>query len=127
MRLIGPQECPVAVVAEALGYLAEQSSRQCGVCVSGTRALAATLARVADGTATGADREALGRWARTLPGRGACGLLDAAAGLAGTLAANFPALLDAHTADRGTSVPCVNCRTPQPVPDQDRRHPGRRS
>ena len=127
IRLIGPEECPVTVVAEALAYLAEQSSRQCGVCVSGTRALSETLARAARSAATREDREALTRWARLLPGRGACGLLDAAAGLAGTLAANFPALLDAHIGARGTPQSCINCRSPQPVPDQDRQHPGRRS
>ncbi len=127
IRLIGPQECPVTVVAEALAYLAEQSSRQCGVCVSGTRALSETLARAAGGTATGEDRDALTRWSRLLPGRGACGLLDAAAGLAGTLAANFPALLDAHIGDREAPAPCTDVRSPQPVPDKDPRHPGRRS
>ena len=105
IRLIGPEECPVDVVAEALGFLAEQSSRQCGVCVSGTRALSETVARATRGTATRADRDALTRWAQLLPGRGACGLLDAAAGLAGTLAANFPDLLDAHTSALGAPVP----------------------
>ena len=38
----------------------------------------------------------LRRWSQQLPGRGACGLLDAAARIAGSLLAHFPDRIDAH-------------------------------
>ncbi|MER6736877.1 NADH-ubiquinone oxidoreductase-F iron-sulfur binding region domain-containing protein [Streptomyces puniciscabiei] len=91
-----PGDCPVAVAVEAAAYLAAQSARQCGVCVSGTGALARTLAAAARG---GADHDPTGRlrrWSAQLPGRGACGLLDAAARVVATLLAHFPDRIDAH-------------------------------
>jgi len=116
IRLLGPNECPVAVVADALGHLAAESSRQCGVCVSGTRALADTLARLVRGAGTHADLSALERWADALPGRGACGLLDAAARLAGSLARAFPDLLAAHLAEGEAADRCAvhpDCEVPE--------------
>ncbi|MEU4489788.1 NADH-ubiquinone oxidoreductase-F iron-sulfur binding region domain-containing protein [Streptomyces purpurascens] len=92
----GPEDCPVAVAVEAVAHLAAQSARQCGVCVSGTGALARTLADVARGEAGHDAVGKLRRWSEQLPGRGACGLLDAAARIAGTLLAHFPDRTDAH-------------------------------
>jgi NADH:ubiquinone oxidoreductase subunit F (NADH-binding) len=122
IHLIGPGGCPVAAVRDALSYLAGQSARQCGVCVTGTSRLAATMAKVAQGMA--ADTEALERWAVMLPGRGACGLLDAAARLAGSLAANFPGTLAGHAAGSCPACACepgsfavpVVPQTPEKVP-----------
>jgi NADH:ubiquinone oxidoreductase subunit F (NADH-binding) len=124
IHLIGPGGCPVAAVRDALSYLAGQSARQCGVCVTGTSRLAATMARAAQGAVTDADREALERWAVMLPGRGACGLLDAAARLAGSLAANFPGTLAGHAAGSCPACACepgsiavpVVPQTPEKVP-----------
>lgn len=122
IHLIGPGGCPVAVTRDALSYLAGQSARQCGVCVTGTSRLAATMAKVAQGAP--ADTEALERWAVMLPGRGACGLLDAAARLAGSLAANFPGALVGHAAgscpacarEPGSIAVSVVPHTPEKVP-----------
>jgi len=108
IHLIGPDQCPVAVVRDALSYLAEQSARQCGVCVTGTSRLAATMTKAAQGVATAADLDALERWAVMLPGRGACGLLDAAARLAGSLTVSFPGALAAHMAGP-CAGPCAGC------------------
>jgi NADH:ubiquinone oxidoreductase subunit F (NADH-binding) len=116
IRLVGPDECPVAVVADALGHLAAESSRQCGVCVSGTRALADTLTRLVRGAGTDTDLNALERWAQSLPGRGACGLLDAAARLAGSLARAFPDLLAAHLGEGAGATRCAvhpHCEVPE--------------
>ncbi|MFJ4277056.1 NADH-ubiquinone oxidoreductase-F iron-sulfur binding region domain-containing protein [Streptomyces massasporeus] len=96
LHFLSPWDCPVAVAAEAVGYLAAQSARQCGVCVSGTRALAGTLQSVGCGDADQEAVEKLHRWSQQLPGRGACGLLDAAARTVGTLLTHFPDRLDAH-------------------------------
>jgi len=122
IHLIGPGGCPVALARDALSYLAGQSARQCGVCVTGTSRLAATMARAAQGAA--ADTEALERWAVMLPGRGACGLLDAAARLAGSLAGNFPGTLAGHASgscpacarEPGSIAVHVVPRAPEEVP-----------
>lgn len=59
----------------------------------------------------------ISRWAAGLPGRGACGLLDAAARVAGTLLANFPSAVAAHLCDE-----CIACEAPS-VPAQVRVEP----
>jgi NADH:ubiquinone oxidoreductase subunit F (NADH-binding) len=96
LHFLHPGDCPVAVATEAAAYLAAQSAGQCGVCVSGTGALAGTLAAVARGQADADTSDNLHRWSRGLPGRGACGLLDAAARVVGTLLAHFPDLVEGH-------------------------------
>ncbi|MFE7167892.1 NADH-ubiquinone oxidoreductase-F iron-sulfur binding region domain-containing protein [Streptomyces sp. NPDC057616] len=114
LHFLHPEDCPVAVAAEAVTYLAAQSARQCGVCVSGTGALARTLTAVARGEANDDTTSQLRRWSERLPGRGACGLLDAAARTVATLLTHFPDRVDAH---RGS--PCRACTAPLP-------HDGRR-
>ncbi|MFJ9817415.1 NADH-ubiquinone oxidoreductase-F iron-sulfur binding region domain-containing protein [Streptomyces sp. NPDC101151] len=114
LYFLHPEDCPVAVAGEATAYLAAQSARQCGVCVSGTGALAGTLTSVARGTANHDTTDQLHRWSRQLPGRGACGLLDAAARIVATLLAHFPDRVDAH---RGSACPaCAD-----PAPEDGRR------
>ncbi|MEU9111762.1 NADH-ubiquinone oxidoreductase-F iron-sulfur binding region domain-containing protein [Streptomyces sp. NPDC048483] len=114
LHFLHPEGCPVAAATEAAAYLAAQSARQCGVCVSGTGALAGTLATVAHGAAGDDTADQLRRWSRQLPGRGACGLLDAAARIVATLLAHFPDRVDAH---RGAACPaCADA-----APDDGRR------
>ncbi|MFD9220614.1 NADH-ubiquinone oxidoreductase-F iron-sulfur binding region domain-containing protein [Streptomyces sp. NPDC060064] len=121
IRFLAPGECPVAVAADAVDHLAAESSRQCGVCVSGTAAISATLHRLTSGTAGPDSVERLLRWSSGLPGRGACGLLDAAAGTAGSLLLAFPEPVRAHL---GTPCPACDASPPSgghrlsvPVPD----------
>ncbi|WP_251091906.1 NADH-ubiquinone oxidoreductase-F iron-sulfur binding region domain-containing protein [Streptomyces sp. Caat 7-52] len=109
LHFLHPEDCPVAVATEATAYLAAQSARQCGVCVSGTRALAGTLTDVARGAADAGTSDKLHRWSRGLPGRGACGLLDAAARVVGTLLAHFPDRVDGHR-----NAACPACAGPAP-------------
>jgi NADH:ubiquinone oxidoreductase subunit F (NADH-binding) len=116
IHLITPFDCPVDVAAGALAFLARESSRQCGVCVSGTRALADTVGRLRDGHATGEDITNLHRWAGGLPGRGACGLLDAAARVTGSLLAVHSAAVATHCAAAASGRPCPACAA-TPVPD----------
>ncbi|MFE5813752.1 NADH-ubiquinone oxidoreductase-F iron-sulfur binding region domain-containing protein [Streptomyces sp. NPDC056479] len=110
LHFLGPEDCPVAVAVEAAAYLAAQSARQCGVCLSGTGAMAKALSAVARGEATHDTVEKLHRWSRQLPGRGACGLLDAAARVGAGLLAHFPDRVDAH---RGTSCPACSRAHPE--------------
>lgn len=109
IRFLAPDECPVALAADALDHLAAESSRQCGVCVSGTAAISDTLRRLTAGTAGPDSLERLLRWSSGLPGRGACGLLDAAAGTAGSLLRAFPESVRAHL-----GAPCPACAASRP-------------
>ncbi len=110
LHFLHPEDCPVAVATEAAAYLAAQSARQCGVCVSGTGALTGTLTAVARGEADDDATGRLSRWSQQLPGRGACGLLDAAARVVASLLTHFPDRIDAH---RGAVCPA--CADPAPA------------
>ncbi|MFJ7071731.1 NADH-ubiquinone oxidoreductase-F iron-sulfur binding region domain-containing protein [Streptomyces sp. NPDC098781] len=105
LHFLGPGDCPVAVAVEAAAYLAAQSARQCGVCLSGTGAMAKALAAVAGGEATEDTVQKLHRWSQQLPGRGACGLLDAAARVGAGLLAHFRDRVDEH---RGSACPACS-------------------
>lgn len=110
IHFLRPGDCPVGAAADAAGYLAAQSARQCGVCVSDTRALAGTLAAVARGEGGEQNTEKLRRWSLGLPGRGACGLLDAAAHIAATLLRHFPDRVRAHQ-----DTTCASCADSAPL------------
>ncbi|MFE5681119.1 NADH-ubiquinone oxidoreductase-F iron-sulfur binding region domain-containing protein [Streptomyces erythrochromogenes] len=110
IRFLAPGACPVTCAADAAAHLAAESARQCGVCVSGTSAIGDTLSALAAGTAGPDTAERLDRWSRGLRGRGACGLLDAAAGLAGSLLRAFPGHVRSHLA-----APCPVCAAAAPA------------
>ncbi|MFI8260941.1 MULTISPECIES: NADH-ubiquinone oxidoreductase-F iron-sulfur binding region domain-containing protein [unclassified Streptomyces] len=112
IRLLAAGACPVTAAAEAVGHLAAESARQCGVCVTGTAAVHDALRALATGTAGPQTLANLTRWAGALPGRGACGLLDAAAGTAGSLLRSFPERISPHL-----GVACRACATDLPAED----------
>ncbi|WP_327308113.1 NADH-ubiquinone oxidoreductase-F iron-sulfur binding region domain-containing protein [Streptomyces sp. NBC_01298] len=117
IRFLAAGACPVSTAADAVGHLAAQSARQCGVCVSGTAAVRDAVYALATGTAGPDTLLHLDRWSRGLPGRGACGLLDAAAGIAGSLLRSFPEPVRSHL--RG---PCPGCAAvSSPAGGQGRR------
>ncbi|MEU6944598.1 NADH-ubiquinone oxidoreductase-F iron-sulfur binding region domain-containing protein [Streptomyces sp. NPDC046316] len=109
IRFLSPGSCPVATAADAAAHLAAASARQCGVCVSGTGAVGNALRALAAGTAGPDTADSLHRWSQGLPGRGACGLLDASAGIAGSLLRAFPRLARSHLA-----APCPLCAAAPP-------------
>ncbi|MFI5669869.1 NADH-ubiquinone oxidoreductase-F iron-sulfur binding region domain-containing protein [Streptomyces sp. NPDC051704] len=96
IRFLSAGSCPVTAATEAVGHLAAESARQCGVCVTGTAAVHDALRALATGSAGPQTLENLTRWSGALPGRGACGLLDAAAGTAGSLLRAFPERIPSH-------------------------------
>ncbi|BBZ24465.1 NADH-ubiquinone oxidoreductase-F iron-sulfur binding region domain-containing protein [Mycolicibacter hiberniae] len=98
-------ECPVAVAASVLAYYGRENAGQCGSCFNGTAAMAAVAEALRDGVADTQDVERLQRWAGVLPGRGACGTLDGAAGVATSLLSRFPDSVTAHLTDS-----CATCR-----------------
>lgn len=107
VRFMAPGECPVALVAEALRFLGAESARQCGICIMGTKSLDDTLAALAAGSCSDEEIDKLAGRAAKLPGRGACGLLDAAASMAGSLLATFPGVVRDHI-----QRPRPDCRVP---------------
>lgn len=100
----------MSTAADAVGHLAAESARQCGVCVSGTAAVRDAVYALASGTAAPDTPARLERWSLGLPGRGACGLLDAAASVAGSLPRAFPETVRSHL--RG---PCPSCAAALPT------------
>lgn len=64
--------CPVAETTRIADYFASQTAGQCGPCVNGLEAIAATIQALATGTASTDARRDLARWTSELPGRGAC-------------------------------------------------------
>lgn len=115
--LIGPGDCPVDAAADAVGYLAAESARQCGVCVNATAGLRDVLSRLRTGGATADDVARMAGWTRRVPGRGACALVDAAARMAATLLDQFPGQVGAHLAD-----PCPVCADLGPLVRHTRNH-----
>ena len=71
--------CPVCDVAGIMGYLASESSAQCGPCFFGLRALADACTRIAKDARNPDDLNRLHRWASEVRGRGACKHPDGAA------------------------------------------------
>ncbi|MGX7758163.1 NADH-ubiquinone oxidoreductase-F iron-sulfur binding region domain-containing protein [Streptomyces angustmyceticus] len=107
IRFLAPDECPVSLASAAVAHLAAESARQCGICVAGTGSVRDALGALTHGTADADLLTRLRRWSTALPGRGACGLLDAAAGTAGSLLRAFPDLVRAHL-----DAPCPGCAAP---------------
>jgi NADH:ubiquinone oxidoreductase subunit F (NADH-binding) len=97
--------CPVEVVADAVSYLARQSSQQCGVCIKGTSAMAETLRGLSRRDVADVDLDPLARWSSTLSGRGNCALLDAVCSLVGSLLAEWDDDVRRHVA----GAQCIPC------------------
>lgn len=117
IRFLAAGACPVSTAADAVGHLAAESARQCGVCVSGTSAVRDAVHALAAGTAAPDTTDRLERWSLGLRGRGACGLLDAAAGIAGSLLDAFPGLVRPHLRE-----PCPVCAAAPPGAGHDHGH-----
>ena len=77
-------------------YFAQNNAKQCGPCLRGTSAMSQVLDRLTAGPATSDDLTRLDGWGSSLRGRGACGYLDGAAALPGTLMREFAEHVAAH-------------------------------
>ena len=96
LSILGEDDCPVAVAASVMAYFARENAGQCGSCFNGTAAMSAVLDALRDGGITTDDLARLRRWSQVLRGRGACGTLDGAVNLAGSLLAQFPGTVTSH-------------------------------
>ncbi len=112
LAVLPDSACGLAETARVLGFLADQSARQCGPCRNGMPALADAMRRIAFGPPS---RDAVG-WVEQLTGlvtgRGACHLPDGGAALARTALKVFAADLSAHLA----SGPCHGASRPAALP-----------
>jgi NADH:ubiquinone oxidoreductase subunit F (NADH-binding) len=104
--------CGLAETAAVLGFLARESARQCGPCVNGLDAMAATMSALAGGRSRPGDPERLARWSRQVTGRGACHHPDGAALLLASALATFAGQVTLHRR-RGA---CPGCAGPRLLP-----------
>lgn len=95
--------CGVAETAAVAGYLARESSGQCGPCVHGLAAIADALGEIASGHAPAGTHEWVARWSEDVAGRGACHHPDGAARLVQSCLEVFREEIDRH--ERGR--PCM--------------------
>jgi NADH:ubiquinone oxidoreductase subunit F (NADH-binding) len=121
--LLSTETCPVAELAPVTRWLATQSARQCGPCVNGLDAIAATVEELVLGD-RGDGRTAIPRLASLadlVNRRGACSHPDGAARLLASALEVFSEELDDH-ARHG---PCAACGRPSelPRPRADGRNP----
>jgi NADH:ubiquinone oxidoreductase subunit F (NADH-binding) len=78
LHVVGAERCPVDLVAELAQVLAEDSAGQCGPCVFGLPALAASVGALARGT--GGSPHEVEELCQRVAGRGACHHPDGAVG-----------------------------------------------
>jgi NADH:ubiquinone oxidoreductase subunit F (NADH-binding) len=102
--VLAGDDCPVAAACDVMDYFEHQNAKQCGACIRGTAAMRDALLELAGGRA-GEDRvERLRGWSMSLRERGACALLDGAAGVVGSLLREFPDEVGSHL-----ETPCPRC------------------
>ncbi|MHC3003321.1 NADH-ubiquinone oxidoreductase-F iron-sulfur binding region domain-containing protein [Gordonia sp. GN26] len=82
VTVLGPEDDVLETATELAAWYQMESAKQCGVCVSGTGAIARTLRQISRGVAQPDATEKLMRWGSTLSGRGACSFIDGASALA---------------------------------------------
>jgi NADH:ubiquinone oxidoreductase subunit F (NADH-binding) len=109
--------CGLNETARVLAWLAGESAGQCGPCVHGLAAIAATVAQLSRGPADGQTLGRLRRWAGQIEGRGACRLPDGAVRLLRTSLEVFADDVQRHL--RGVGCPGATrpALLPIPVPD----------
>jgi ferredoxin len=94
--VLGQDTCPIGEVARVAGYMAMQSSGQCGPCKLGLPAVARSLAAVAAGAGGVDELEAVRRAAAGVRGRGACAHPDGTANFVASALDVFAGDLSEH-------------------------------
>jgi NADH:ubiquinone oxidoreductase subunit F (NADH-binding) len=112
IALLSADACPVAETARLMRWLADQSAGQCGPCVNGLHAIAATFAQVASASAPAGAPQRLARLISLTRGGGACNHPDGAVGLVQSAAQIFGEEL----ADHARHGPCDACARPAELP-----------
>ncbi|WP_081709787.1 NADH-ubiquinone oxidoreductase-F iron-sulfur binding region domain-containing protein [Arthrobacter sp. 35W] len=96
LHVLGPGRCGVEATAAMLDYLAGESAKQCGPCLFGLPALAATWRRMAAGAPDAALAAEGHRLGSLVAGRGACHHPDGSVRLSGSALAAFAGDIEAH-------------------------------
>ena len=96
VQVLGPDDCPVRVVAEIVRYFGEQTASQCPPCHRGLPDMTAILDDLEKGMAGSETLAELEQFMGTLSGRGVCRLPDGAARVVLSLLSNFAETVAAH-------------------------------
>ena len=118
--VLGENTCPLGEVTRVAGYLAMQSSGQCGPCKLGLPAVARSLAAIATGAGGVDELEALRRAAAGARGRGACRHPDGAVNFVGSALDVFADDLAEHVFRGSCGRPVQGC-LPLPADGGDAR------
>lgn len=110
--LLSEHACPVAETARAARWLADESAGQCGPCVHGLDAIAATIQEIASGVAGSAATQRIAQLASLARGRGACRHPDGAVKFVLSAAETFAA----EFADHARHGRCEACARPEELP-----------
>ena len=112
VALLSDDACPVAETVRAMRWLADQSAGQCGPCVHGLGAIAASVQELAEGVAERPTRQRTDRLASLVHRRGACGHPDGAIRFLLSALDTFAGEFDDH-AHHGA---CDACARPAELP-----------
>jgi NADH:ubiquinone oxidoreductase subunit F (NADH-binding) len=102
---LGESSCGLHESARVIDYMARQSAGQCGPCVYGLRAIADSVAAVADGMAHPRERARVERWSEEITGRGACHHPNGATRFILSALRVFAAEIEDHQHGRCDAVP----------------------
>jgi len=104
VHALGTTECGLAHTAEIVGYLADESARQCGPCLKGLPRLAELVDELAFGRANDPLVKEIRRMTRLVDGRGACRHPDGTARFVRSALRAFAADIEAHHHGRCTAA-----------------------
>jgi NADH:ubiquinone oxidoreductase subunit F (NADH-binding)/ferredoxin len=96
IQTVGPDRCPVGVVADIVGYFGSESAEQCPPCARGLPDMAELLRGLETGSGGSEAVAELDRFMATLFDRGVCRLPDGAARLTLSLLTNFADDISTH-------------------------------
>jgi len=102
---LGESSCGLHESARVIAYLAGQSAGQCGPCVYGLRAIADSVAALADGVAHPSEHRRVLGWTSDVRGRGACHHPDGAARFVESALSVFSEEIEEHRSGRCRAVP----------------------
>ncbi|GAY16463.1 NADH-ubiquinone oxidoreductase-F iron-sulfur binding region domain-containing protein [Mycobacterium sp. shizuoka-1] len=107
VHALGATECGLARTAEIVGYLADESARQCGPCRNGLPRLAELFEELAYGRANDPLVKEVRRIARLVDGRGACRHPDGTARMIRSALLTFAADVELHRRGRCAAADAV--------------------
>jgi NADH:ubiquinone oxidoreductase subunit F (NADH-binding) len=102
---LGQSACGLHESARVIDYLAGESAGQCGPCLYGLRAVADSMASIANGVAHARERDRVLRWASEIRGRGACHHPDGAVRFVESAVRVFGWQIDEHRRGRCRARP----------------------